>query len=472
MKIRSRVMIACVAVAALSAGSARTCQADPKVVTVAKDGTGDFPTIQQAVDAAPDNAVVRIGAGTWEESVRIDKPITLDGGDWQTTRLVGGTQVEVSEEVMQALHRILREIESDETRGEVVAAFRRAYGTSPPLTVTKTTGVTVKNITVLLQSAVRKGSFGDQAAIAIQDAEATVASCAVLASPGQGVGIYGDSHVTVRDCLVANSWGQGIRVGIEESGTVEILSCDIRNCVYSGISIGRGGDNVAVRDCRIHGTGWHGVRYDSSSPRIERNLIYDTAVSGIYASGQTSAVVRDNLFWRSGISCWFQNADTIERNTFVGDRHAESPGGLTVGVSVLGASAPKIRENIFVQGKNAVLLGDIGSDSPFAKSTGKVNLAENVFWDNERALARSVQTEEGSVDVREESLPEGNLREEPQFADAANRDYSVSPASALRTKGIGAAGFPAFASPWPVQPEESRAIQAVKERKDQTAGKQ
>jgi len=455
--------------AVLAAIDAGTCHADPNVITVSQDGTGDFLTIQQAIDGAPENAVIRIGAGTWKESVRIDKPITLDGADWRKTRVVGGHEMEASQEVVEALENILRELDSEKTRNEVLAAFHRVYGTSPSLTVHDVEGVVVRNITVLLPSSVRRGSFRDQPAIAIQDADAKIESCAVLASPGQGLGISGKSHVTVRDCLVANAWGQGIRVAIDSSGSVEILNCDLRNCVYSGISISQGCENVLVRGCRIHGTGWHGVRYDSSSPCIEQNLIYDTAVSGIYASGQTSAVVRNNLFYLSGISCWFQNADTIERNTFVGDRHSDSSGGLTVGVSVLGTSTPKIRRNIFVQCENAVCLGDIGSDSPFAKSTGKVKLTENVFWDNERSLAQSVKSENGSIELQEGQLPEGNLREEPQFVDAENKDYSIQPDFPLRSKGIGADEFPAFASPWPVQPEESRAIEAVEERKSQTA---
>jgi len=105
-----------------------TCHADPrKVITVAKDGTGEFSTIQQAIDATPEHAVIRVGAGTWEESLRLDKPLTLEGDGWQRTRLIGGSQTEASEEVVRTLQKILAELESDATREEVLAAFQRVH---------------------------------------------------------------------------------------------------------------------------------------------------------------------------------------------------------------------------------------------------------------------------------------------------------------------------------------------------------
>ena len=272
----------------------------------------------------------------------------------------------------------------------------------------------------------------------------------------------------VKNCLIANSWGKGIQISLDPQGSADIEDTDIRNCVYSGVSIRSTGRKTIIQRCRIHGTGWHGIRYDSCSPTIEGNLIYDTAVSGIYASGRTSARVNNNLFYLSGISCWFQNGDTIESNTFVGDRESESVGGLTTGISVLGASTPTIRKNLFVNCENAIYLGDIGSDSPLAKSTGQVNLVNNRFWNNERMLAQSLPGDDGPI-TKTLLLPDGNKLEEPSFVDAANRNFTLVADSTLKQEGIGAGDFAAFASPWPTQPMENRAIQQVNQRRAQTA---
>jgi pectin methylesterase-like acyl-CoA thioesterase len=45
------------------------------VVTVAQDGSGDFKTVQAAIDASgPDGATIRIRPGTYEELIVVDKP--------------------------------------------------------------------------------------------------------------------------------------------------------------------------------------------------------------------------------------------------------------------------------------------------------------------------------------------------------------------------------------------------------------
>src|SRR5947209_6859758 len=50
-------------------------------VTVAADGSGDFRTVQSAVDAAPEaGSVIQIRPGTYREPIRVDKPkIALRG---------------------------------------------------------------------------------------------------------------------------------------------------------------------------------------------------------------------------------------------------------------------------------------------------------------------------------------------------------------------------------------------------------
>jgi pectinesterase len=59
--------------------------AAPKQFTVALDGTGDFKTVQAAIDAAPtDGAIIELKPGTYDERVVIDKTkphITLRGID-------------------------------------------------------------------------------------------------------------------------------------------------------------------------------------------------------------------------------------------------------------------------------------------------------------------------------------------------------------------------------------------------------
>ncbi|KAG9459763.1 hypothetical protein H6P81_004271 [Aristolochia fimbriata] len=66
-------------------------------VTVAKDGSGNFTTVQAAVDAAPkkskDRFVIRIKAGTYKENVVVDKGKwnVVMVGDGQDTTIISGS---------------------------------------------------------------------------------------------------------------------------------------------------------------------------------------------------------------------------------------------------------------------------------------------------------------------------------------------------------------------------------------------
>jgi len=64
--------------AALIAASFASCCSfalAPGPVVVAKDGSGDFRTVQAAIDATSSTgAIIRIRPGTYEEKIVIDKP--------------------------------------------------------------------------------------------------------------------------------------------------------------------------------------------------------------------------------------------------------------------------------------------------------------------------------------------------------------------------------------------------------------
>ncbi len=441
---------------------------EPVVIQVSADGSGDCRTIQEAVDKAPTGAVVRISEGVWKESVRITRPLTLEGVGWEATRIISASdsQQQPNPELMKLLEQFSRESDSD-TQAKLRAAMVKVYGASPAVMVEDTQGVILRNITFLRSELVRKGSFNGSAAIDILDAAVQMEGCAILESPGTGLAAQGESHVMVKECLIANCWGKGIVVSVSEQGSFEIADSDVRNNQYSGLSISGPSKTIRVKRCRIHGAGWHGIRYDDCSPTIQGNLFYRTAVSGIYASGKTAAQVENNLFYHSGISCWFQNADSIESNTFVGDYQADDRGGITQGIQVLGASRPIVRHNVFVTCENAVFLGDIGTEAPSSKSTGEVNLLDNIFWNNERNLARYAKQ---AGEHQGLPLPGNNREQQPVFVDQKHRDFHLDAESPLIKVSIGARDFASFDSPWPLQPEEQRTIEAVDERLRQTSG--
>src|SRR5206468_1375992 len=53
--------------------------APPSVVTVAQDGTGQYESIQAAIESVAPDAEIRVRPGKYRETLRIDRPLRLIG---------------------------------------------------------------------------------------------------------------------------------------------------------------------------------------------------------------------------------------------------------------------------------------------------------------------------------------------------------------------------------------------------------
>ena len=432
------------------------------VLTVVADGSAKYSSIQEAIDAADAGTVIRIGPGMYEERLRIDKPLTLEGAGWnQTTIMTISAGADVFEEAMRKVAVQMREAKTNEQRKSIgakfKAEFKEKYG-MPTLLVSGTKGVVIRDLKLTSPGTRLKGRTMSVPIIEFSNAKASVSKCAVIGTPGDGIHILDGSDVEIRGSLVAAVWSSGIVVGGRQgaSSSVRLLDSELRNCHYAGICIREGNDSARVERCRISGAAWHGIRYDNVSPTIVGNLIFGNARCGIYASGKTAATVRRNLFYANemvGMSCWFQNRDTIEGNTFAGNKRS--------GLEVLGASKPIVQRNIFFSEPNGVLCSDIGSDSAFAVSDGIVTLEKNLFWNNKhKAVRRRAKAADSESTLEEIALDKraGNVEINPMFANAVRKDFSLMADSPARRLGIGVAEPIEFESPWPIQPEEAAII--------------
>lgn len=118
-------------------------------------------------------------------------------------------------------------------------------------------------------------------------------NCAVVGSPGNGIVVRGGAEARLDRCLAAAVWNVG--AAVQAGGSLLLFNSDIRNCYYTGITAGSGA-LLNVQRCRISGSAWHGIRYDSvKSPLILSNAIFSNARSGIYASGKTRATVSGEM---------------------------------------------------------------------------------------------------------------------------------------------------------------------------------
>lgn len=455
-RLSHSLLLICLAVTSTS-----LAEDQQKTVRIKQDGSGDYPSIQQAIYKSPAGTIIEIEEGVWKESLKIIKPITLKGSGWNKTRIIPSEEVnyEEQEKLAQALHPILKELD-EETQKKVLEAYARVQRNQIPLVIMNCKDVIIQGLSIQ-DPVTPPENKSIPALVDIEDASISFKNCALLQSANEGLVASGESHLKMENCLVTNCWFTGIRLQISKEGSAEIIDSEIRNNRYSGISIGSPSEDIRIRHCLIHGAGWHGIRYDNCSPTVENNVFHSTAVSGIYASGKTHATVKNNLFYHSGISCWFDNQDTIESNTFIGDEESESKGGISQGLSVLGSSEPVIRKNIFLTCKSAVYQGKINSKSPQSDPSKKLQLEENIFWNNKENISK-LNASGSNQEIA--PLPEGNTEKQPEFQDEQQKQFELATGSPLLEKGIGARGFPSMKSNWPEQSEESIALKAVNER--------
>jgi parallel beta-helix repeat protein len=397
----------------------------PGVLTVDAAGNGTHRSIQDAIDAAPPGALIRIAAGRYDERLSIQKPLILEGAGWEATTIAltdRGNPWDFGA-LRESFKRRAELAKSDREREELMSEFQeRAAKMSHA--VVGANGAQFRGLKLTMPAGVPEGGGLSVPVLKIVDSKVSLSECAVLGAPGHGIVAEEEADVEINDCLVAAVWGTGIRV--EGRATVRVSNSDIRNCRYAGIRVGRDGGPTTVEQCRVSDAAWHGIRYDDVSPTITGNIIFGNARCGIYASGKTAATIKGNLFFRNtmgGVSCWFQNEDVITGNTFV--RNGAK------GVSCLGKSEPVVQRNLFYA--DEITTGAIGDPSPYAAEGNGPKSENNLFWDESES---------------------GRAKASRSFVNIAARDFSLKTDASAREDRIGAADLIAFDSHWPLQPEE------------------
>jgi hypothetical protein len=406
--------------------------------TAAEIAVGAGQSVQAAVDAAPEGATITLAAGTFPESVTITKALTLQGAGWEKTTLGPDRAMPLTQKQKDEFFAALEATTNPDERVKLAVALATRQA-PPSLSVKNAKGVVLRGIKVrgpVIGHA--EGGLTNESLVLFDHATGSIRECAVVGPFMNGITIVGGSELTIEQSLVAALWGTGVAAS---AGTKLAMSeCAVRNCYHRCVTLAS--DRATIARCRISGSAWHGIRYDNCSPEIVSNHIFGNARSGIYASGRTSATVRGNVFWRNemdAMSCWFDNADTIEGNTIIGN--------LREGIAAIGGARPNLVRNVFVDNPIAVRCSRAASSGrpPAESPTGDPRLAENFFFHNP-SLVQDGQTEK--------PLPPGNRTDDPKVSGAANH-FRLAADSPARQANAGAADPTPFTIPFAIQPEET-----------------
>ncbi len=426
--------------------------------TVSLDGTAPFSSVQKAIDAAKAGDSIRIGPGTYEGPFTVTKALTLIGADDHATILTAEDKSQglYDPEVMRAAQEEIRAAKSEKERKAIIDKYRKKYAGTPTLVIKNCKNVSLQHLKLTLRGAHLEGRAGSNAIIDIRESTVSISNCIVSGSPACGITVSDGAHATIETSLVSGVWATGIQVSNSRNAetvcSARITGCDVRNCHHRCITLRAVTDATVVEDCRISGSAWHGIRYDHASPVIRHNLLFENERFGIYASGNTNALVEGNLFYgnsMSGMSCWYNNNDTIKGNTFAANTRSA--------LELLRGCTPTIVKNIFYTHPQSVYREPekIGTLLP-------AEIKGNYFWENEYSVATTIKTETDPPGHKKKELAPAsdarNKKADPGFAAPEKRDFSLASKSPARSDGAGVAQPVSFRSPWPVQDEEQPVI--------------
>ena len=446
------------------------------VIRVEADGSGDFTSIQAAIDAAAPGTTVRVGSGTFGQPVRIAKGITLEGSGWQKTAIVVKYDASKLDDpaVIAAFRQRESKTKTDEARAELWREFMVKYGPQPALSISDADNVVVCGMRFTLAGetpAQNTIQFGW--AVGIRGSTVTLRDCAVAGSVAGGIIICDRANAEIQDCLVAGVWASGITVMRKsEDGTrARMIGCTVRTCHPDCISLQGVDKNTVIESCAISASPRFGIDLGVGSPVIRGNRLFDNAY-GI-AARNTNATIRGNLLVNNavaGMRIFSGCRDTIEENSFVRSGRA--------GLDVVGRASPTVRRNIFLGNKMAIETRDLSGGDASERYEGPLTVEENFFWQNESIGffgAEADRPKPGTlVDPKTEAarLAEaGNNRcEDPKFETRESNasDFTLSADSPARKAGAGNGPVPSAESPWPIQPAEvaMRAVLAAEENDD------
>ncbi|MEE8370679.1 MAG: right-handed parallel beta-helix repeat-containing protein [Sphingomonadales bacterium] len=291
--------------------------------TVAKDGSGDFTTINAALDRVPDGGRVRIMPGIYRETIRLSRTVHLEG--------VGN------------LRDVVIETSSSDTivirggSGSITNLTARVTGSERGINVINSLGgswtfegndFSDSASTIIFVTAgrpvFRNNAIHDSPWNGINvkgNAQPLIEGNRIYALKNPAVWIGEDAVATIRNNTLYNIPANGIYFGDQARGIVE--NNDISGTEFAALWIG-GSANPEVRSNRIHDLPSNGIQITeqatgtfedneiwatgkpaiwvggTAAPTVSRNQIHDISGNAVNISGTARGTFRFNRIWNAG----------------------------------------------------------------------------------------------------------------------------------------------------------------------------
>ena len=428
------------------------------IIRVSATGDADYRSIQEALNAAPSGALVKVGAGTYRENLAITNSVRIEGAGWNQTRIeLPGITAPTVGETWERLLVELEKIPLEKRRAKVRNLFDRDQ--NRPLFIEGTNDVFIRGVGFHWVGPKTKDRSVINQLVEISNADVTLEDVVVLGSSDNAILAHRGAGLTMRRCLVAGNWGRGLMISTRNQPVkyARIIDCDIRHNYLSHITFAAGTREGLVSGCRLYGTAFFGIRPYSTNLVISGNAIFEGARSAFYSVG-SDVLVTNNLLLNNafgGGSSWQGNRSRFFNNTFANNG--------SYGIISISSGRPVIKGNIFYGHDNALHSSfSSGMDPKKAKSGDFEVAGRNLYYQNGTNWAHFSPNPDEPKKGRVKTLtPDQVVSFDPGFVNPAGSDFRLRNNSRARREGFGAVGFPSLISPFPLQPEEKAIIPEV-----------
>jgi len=242
-------------------------QNNKKNYYVSIDGTGNYTSIQGAIDSASNNDTIYVSEGTYFENILISKPIELIGEDKNTTKIDGSS------------YRSVIFISAD---------------------YVKISGFTITN------------SSRDSEGIRIRANYNTISDCNI--SSNKNYGIYLDANPTATNNIINfnifsnNNYGMYTQLAKSNSISSNIFT---NNTLY-GLYLVTASDNNLISDNKFTGNNYSIRIKGSIKNTVIKNLIINNDKGVYFCCGAKNNIAYNNVFINNTV--W--NADDSLGNTW------------------------------------------------------------------------------------------------------------------------------------------------------------
>ncbi|MFM9499004.1 right-handed parallel beta-helix repeat-containing protein [Streptomyces galilaeus] len=243
-----------------------------QIVTVAQDGTGDCPTIGEALSRVRSGAVIRIRPGTYAERLVVQTRVTLV---------------------------------ADGHRGSVELA--PAAGTA----------VTLGADAVMLTDLVLRGGGDDLPVVDAVAGQVALDNCDIIGTGWTTLLSRGVGSLAMRGCRVSNPAGAGVvetsatgsvlenctlerfgtsAVVVSEKGAITMRGSTVRDAGGNGV-LANGQSQGSVENCTIAVTGKPAVALEGASTLTVRATRIERAHTGVYVTSSGRPAIEDTGVW-------------------------------------------------------------------------------------------------------------------------------------------------------------------------------